>query len=104
TTVRMLTTLLLPDSGTARVAGFDVFTQADEVRHHIGLVGQMASVDEILSARQNLFFIARLFGMRPRAAKKRADELLERFDLTDTGSKAVKSFSGGMRRRLDLAA
>lgn len=104
TTVRMLTTLLRPDSGTARVAGFDVVTQSLEVRRNIGLVGQYASVDELLSGRQNLFMIARLHGMATRAARVRADELLERFDLAATGNKPTSTYSGGMRRRLDLAA
>ena len=104
TTVRMLTTLLTPDSGTARVAGFDVVTQSMDVRRSIGLVGQYASVDELLSGRQNLFMIARLHGLSNRDAKARAGELLERFDLTAPGNKPTSSYSGGMRRRLDLAA
>jgi len=104
TTVRILTTLLKPDAGSARVAGFDVATEATEVRSRIGLVGQYASVDEILSGRQNLIMIARLHGMSSRDAKSRADELLERFELTEPGTKSVKTYSGGMRRRLDLAA
>ncbi|WP_373354474.1 ATP-binding cassette domain-containing protein [Pseudoroseicyclus sp. CXY001] len=104
TTVRMLTTLLTPDEGTAFVAGHDVVRAAPMVRRNIGLVGQYASVDELLSARQNLVMIARLHGLRPRDARARADELLERFDLASTGRKPIKSFSGGMRRRLDLAA
>lgn len=104
TTVRILTTLLQPDSGSARVAGFDVATQPTEVRRRIGLVGQYASVDEILSGRQNLMMIGRLHGMSSAEAKKRADELLERFDLLEPGKKSVKTYSGGMRRRLDLAA
>jgi ABC-2 type transport system ATP-binding protein len=104
TTVRMLTTLLRPDSGTARVAGFDVVTQSMEVRRNIGLVGQYASVDELLSGRQNLFMIGRLHGLPGKAARARADELLERFDLAATGNKPASTYSGGMRRRLDLAA
>jgi ABC-2 type transport system ATP-binding protein len=104
TTVRILTTLLKPDSGRASVAGFDVLTEANEVRARIGLVGQYASVDEILSGRQNLIMIARLHGLSTKAAKARADELLERFELTEPGPKSVKTYSGGMRRRLDLAA
>lgn len=104
TTVRMLTTLLTPNSGSATVAGFDVVRQSMEVRRHIGLVGQYASVDELLSGRQNLFMIGRLHGLSSRDAKARAGELLERFDLTAPGNKAVSSYSGGMRRRLDLAA
>jgi daunorubicin resistance ABC transporter ATP-binding subunit len=104
TCVRMLTTLLRPDSGTARVAGFDVVRDAVEVRRRIGLVGQYASVDEVLSGFQNLFLIGRLYGMNGAQAKKRAGELLERFDLLEPGKKSVKTYSGGMRRRLDLAA
>lgn len=104
TTVRMLATLLTPDSGTARVAGFDVVAQSLDVRRNIGLVGQYASVDELLSGRQNLFMIGRLHGLHGRAAKTRADELLERFELKAPGNKPVKTYSGGMRRRLDLAA
>lgn len=104
TTVRILTTLLKPDSGRARVAGYDVVENPNEVRLRIGLVGQYASVDEILSGRQNLVMIGRLHGMTPRDAKARAEELLERFDLTEPGTKSVKTYSGGMRRRLDLAA
>jgi len=103
TTVRMLTTLLAPDSGTARVAGYDVVTQSLDVRRNIGLVGQYASVDELLSGRQNLFMIGRLHGFSARDAKARAGELLERFDLTAPGNKPVSTYSGGMRRRLDLA-
>ncbi len=104
TVVRILTTLLRPDSGTARIAGFDVATEAVEVRRRIGLVSQTASVDEILSGRQNLIMIGRLYGLSSAAAKKRADELLERLDLLEPGKKSVKTYSGGMRRRLDLAA
>lgn len=104
TMVRILATLLRPDSGIAEVAGFDVSENPTEVRRRIGLVGQYASVDEILSGRQNLIMIARLHGLSPGAAKKRADELLERFDLLEPGKKSVKTYSGGMRRRLDLAA
>ena len=104
TTVRMLTTLLAPNSGSARVAGFDVVSEANEVRRNIGLVGQYASVDELLSGRQNLIMIGRLHGLSRAAAKRRADELLDRFDLGTTGNKAASTYSGGMRRRLDLAA
>ncbi|MHA1560134.1 MAG: ATP-binding cassette domain-containing protein [Alphaproteobacteria bacterium] len=104
TMVRILTTLLKPDGGSAHVAGFDVATEATEVRRRIGLVGQYATVDEILSGRQNLIMIARLHGLSSGSAKKRADELLERFDLLEPGKKSVKTYSGGMRRRLDLAA
>jgi ABC-2 type transport system ATP-binding protein len=104
TCVRILTTLLKPDSGSARVAGFDVVAEPNEVRSRIGLVGQYASVDEILSGRQNLIMIGRLHGMNSAGAKARADELLERFELLEPGKKSVKTYSGGMRRRLDLAA
>ncbi len=104
TTVRILTTLLKLDEGHAEVAGFDVMTRPDQVRAHIGLVGQNAAVDEVLSARQNLELFGRLYHLSSRDARARAIELLERFDLADTGDKAVKQFSGGMRRRLDLAA
>ena len=104
TAVRILTTLLRFDSGHAEVAGFDVRRQAAQVRRHIGLSGQYAAVDEILSGRQNLLMFGRLFHLGAKAAAKRADELLEQFRLHDTGTKAVKNYSGGMRRRLDLAA
>ena len=104
TVVRILTTLLRPDSGWARVAGYDVMKDPTEVRRRIGLVGQYASVDEVLSGRQTLTMIGRLYGMTSTEAKKRADELLERFDLLEPGKKSVKTYSGGMRRRLDLAA
>jgi ABC-2 type transport system ATP-binding protein len=108
TAVRILTTLLKLDSddagGHAEVAGFDVMTRPDQVRAHIGLVGQNAAVDEVLSARQNLELFGRLYHLNTRDARARATELLDRFDLADTGTKAVKQFSGGMRRRLDLAA
>jgi ABC-2 type transport system ATP-binding protein len=104
TAVRILATLLRADSGRATVAGFDVARQPDEVRRHIGLVGQHAAVDEILSGRQNLVMFGRLYHLGGRQARERADELLARFDLADTGNKPVKQFSGGMRRRLDLAA
>ena len=104
TAVRILSTLLRLDEGRAEVAGFDVMRQAAEVRYRIGLLGQTPAVDEILSGRQNLVMFGRLFHLGGREAGRRADELLERFDLAATGSKAVKQFSGGMRRRLDLAA
>ncbi|MFB9908789.1 ATP-binding cassette domain-containing protein [Allokutzneria oryzae] len=104
TTVRVLTTLLKADSGRAEVAGFDVATQARQVRAAIGLVGQHAAVDEILSGRDNLVMFARLHGLRGPAAKWRAEELLERFRLCDAAKRPVGTYSGGMRRRLDLAA
>jgi ABC-2 type transport system ATP-binding protein len=104
TAVRILTTLLRADEGTVRVAGYDVASDAAQVRYRIGLVGQNAAVDEVLSGRQNLEMFGRLYHLGARAARRRADELLERFGLADTGSKAVGGYSGGMRRRLDLAA
>jgi ABC-2 type transport system ATP-binding protein len=104
TAVRILATLLRPDAGRAEVAGFDVVARADEVRRHIGLVGQQAAVDEVLSGRQNLEMFGRLHHLGAAAAGRRADELLDRFGLADTGRKPVKQYSGGMRRRLDLAA
>jgi ABC-2 type transport system ATP-binding protein len=104
TAVRILSTLLRPDGGRAEVAGFDVTRQAAQVRRRIGLVGQHAAVDEILSGRQNLVMFGRLHHLGARRAARRADELLERFGLAGTGGKPVKQYSGGMRRRLDLAA
>ena len=104
TAVRILTTLLRPDQGRAEVAGFDVVRQPGQVRYRIGLVGQHAAVDEILSGRQNLVMFGRLYHLSPAAARTRADELLVRFGLDRTGNKPVKQYSGGMRRRLDLAA
>ncbi|MEV6397250.1 ATP-binding cassette domain-containing protein [Streptomyces sp. NPDC051907] len=104
TAVRVMATLLRHDEGTVRVAGHDVRNEADEVRRRIGLLGQHAAVDEELSGRQNLEMFGRLYHLGARRAGARADELLERFGLADTGRKAVKQYSGGMRRRLDLAA
>ena len=104
TAVRVLTTLLRHHEGTAEVAGHDVATQGAEVRYRIGLVGQNAAVDEVLSGRQNLELFGRLHHLGARPAARRADELLERFGLFDTGKRAVQTYSGGMRRRLDLAA
>ncbi|MFF2775563.1 ATP-binding cassette domain-containing protein [Streptomyces sp. NPDC058052] len=104
TAVRIMSTLLRPEEGRVEVAGIDVRTRADEVRARIGLLGQNAAVDEELSGRQNLEMFGRLHHLGNRRAGTRADELLERFGLADTGSKAVKRYSGGMRRRLDLAA
>ncbi|MEU9116072.1 ATP-binding cassette domain-containing protein [Streptomyces sp. NPDC048483] len=104
TLVRILSTLLRHDGGRAEVAGYDVLRQPDEVRRRIGLLGQHAAVDEELSGRQNLEMFGRLFHLGARRAGERADELLERFGLADTGRKAVGRYSGGMRRRLDLAA
>ncbi|HKQ02902.1 MAG TPA: ATP-binding cassette domain-containing protein [Actinomycetes bacterium] len=104
TAVRILTTLLRPDGGRALVAGYDVVGQAASVRYHIGLLGQRTAVDEVLSGRQNLVLFGRLHHLGARLAQRRADELLERFGLAGTGAKPVKQYSGGMRRRLDLAA
>ncbi|WP_406199038.1 ATP-binding cassette domain-containing protein [Streptomyces sp. NBC_01017] len=104
TLVRILSTLLRPDSGHVEVAGHDVLRQAYEVRLRIGLLGQHAALDEELGGRQNLEMFGRLYHLGARHARVRADELLERFGLADTGRKPVKQYSGGMRRRLDLAA
>jgi oleandomycin transport system ATP-binding protein len=104
TIVRMLATLLRPDGGTALVGGRDVARQPTAVRRMIGLTGQYASVDEALSGRENLYLIGRLLDMPAKSARVRADELLETFGLTDAAKKIVKTYSGGMRRRLDLAA
>ena len=104
TAVRILATLLRADSGTARVNGYDVRTQAAKVRENIGLTGQFASVDEELTGMQNLVMIGQLLDLSKKAARTRATELLEWFDLTEAASKMAKKYSGGMRRRLDLAA
>jgi ABC-2 type transport system ATP-binding protein len=104
TAVRVLTTLLLPDGGHAEVAGYDVVRQAAQVRYHVGLLGQHAAVDEILGGRQNLVMFGRLYHLPPAAARRRADELLERFGLAEAADKPARQYSGGMRRRLDLAA
>jgi ABC-2 type transport system ATP-binding protein len=104
TAVRVLTTLLRADGGRARVLGHDVATQAPAVRRTIGLTGQYAALDEYLTGRSNLIMIGELSRLTAKAARRRADELLQRFDLVDAGSRAVKTYSGGMRRRLDLAA
>ena len=104
TTVRILATLLRADAGRATVAGFDVRTQADQIRRVIGLSGQYAAVDENLTGRENLWLFGRLYGLQSPEARRRADELLEHFDLTDAADRVVKTYSGGMRRRLDLGA
>lgn len=104
TAVRILATLLRLDEGQATVAGYDVVRQAGQVRQRIGLVGQNAAVDEVLSGYQNLVMFGRLYHLSKKAAQLRATELLAKFGLSDTGSKPVKTYSGGMRRRLDLAA
>ncbi|MGH3242701.1 MAG: ATP-binding cassette domain-containing protein [Spirillospora sp.] len=104
TAVRVLATLARPDAGTARVAGHDVLREAAEVRTRIGLVGQHAAVDEVLGGRQNLVMFGRLYHLGAKQARRRADELLWRFRLTDAADKPAGEYSGGMRRRLDLAA
>jgi oleandomycin transport system ATP-binding protein len=104
TAIRVLSTLLRPDSGRAVVGGYDVVGEPAKVRSMIGLTGQYAAVDELLSGQENLYMIGRLLGMPRSAATARAKELLASFDLTEAASKYVKTYSGGMRRRLDLAA
>ncbi|MFJ2745037.1 ATP-binding cassette domain-containing protein [Streptomyces sp. NPDC087440] len=104
TAVRVLTTLLQPDSGKAVVAGIDVLKHPNEVRRSIGLSGQFAAVDEYLTGRENLQMVGRLYQMSKKASKARADELLERFNLAEAADRTAKTYSGGMRRRLDLAA
>ncbi|MEU8778654.1 ATP-binding cassette domain-containing protein [Streptomyces sp. NPDC048606] len=104
TLVRCLSTLIVPDAGTATVAGFDVVRQPRQLRRTIGLTGQYASVDEKLSGWENLYMIGRLLDLSRKEARSRADELLERFSLTEAAKKAAMHYSGGMRRRLDLAA
>jgi oleandomycin transport system ATP-binding protein len=104
TAIRILSTLLVPDAGRASVGGYDVVRQPKSVRRLIGLTGQYAAVDELLSGRENLYMIGRLLGMRASAARARATRLLEDFDLSDAAGKLARTYSGGMRRRLDLAA
>ncbi|GAA4623229.1 daunorubicin resistance protein DrrA family ABC transporter ATP-binding protein [Actinoallomurus vinaceus] len=104
TAVRVLTTLALPDAGQARVAGYDVVRDADEVRFRIGLAGQHASMDDKLSGRDNLRMFGRLYHLPERVARARADELLERFGLAHAADRIVRTYSGGMRRRIDLIA
>ncbi|MEV0677479.1 ATP-binding cassette domain-containing protein [Actinosynnema sp. NPDC050436] len=104
TTVRVMATLLEPDGGTARVAGFDVVRHPREVRRRIGLAGQNAAVDELLTGRENLVLLGRLLHLGGSGARSRARELLERFDLVAAGDRPVGTYSGGMRRRLDLAS
>jgi ABC-2 type transport system ATP-binding protein len=104
TTVRVLTTLLRPDAGTVEVTGLDVVRDAVELRGRIGLAGQYAAVDENLTGLENLVMVGRLYGERRAAAKRRGQELLERFDLVEAAGRPAKTYSGGMRRRLDLAA
>ncbi|MFE3139779.1 ATP-binding cassette domain-containing protein [Streptomyces scopuliridis] len=104
TLVRILSTLVQPDAGTAMVAGYDVLRQPRQLRRRIGLTGQYASVDEKLSGWENLYMIGRLLDLSRKDARRRADELLERFSLTEAAKKPAMQYSGGMRRRLDLAA
>ena len=104
TMIRVLTTLLRPDGGSARVAGLDVVRDAARLRALIGLAGQYAAVDENLTGLENLTMVGRLYGARRAAAKRRGQELLERFGLAEAAGRVVKGYSGGMRRRLDLAA
>ncbi|HLM05293.1 MAG TPA: ATP-binding cassette domain-containing protein [Blastococcus sp.] len=104
TTIRMLATLIAPDAGSARVLGHDIVAEADAVRGLVSLTGQLASVDEELTGRENLVLLGRLLGLRRAAARARADELLEAFGIADAAARLVKHFSGGMRRRLDIAA
>jgi ABC-2 type transport system ATP-binding protein len=103
TTVRMMTTLSRPTSGTARVAGHDVLTEPDAVRRSMGLTGQSATVDELLTGRENLALISALYGLERATARRVGDDLLERFSLSEASDRVVKTYSGGMRRRLDLA-
>jgi len=104
TTIRMLATLIRPDAGSARVLGHDIVTAADAVRGLVSLTGQLASVDEDLTGRENLILLGLLLGLKRAAAKARADELLHAFGLTEAAGKLVKNYSGGTRRRLDIAA
>jgi len=104
TTIRMLATLVRPDTGEARILGHDVVREADAVRRTISLTGQLASVDEELTGEENLILLGRLLGFRHRRAKARAAELLEAFELVEAAGRLVKGYSGGMRRRLDVAA
>lgn len=104
TTVRMLATLLQPDGGTARILGHDLVREANDVRSRVSLTGQFASVDEDLTGYENLILLARVLGYNRKQAQARATELLDAFDLADAGNRQVKTYSGGMRRRLDIAS
>ena len=104
TAINCLTTLLMPDGGEAKIAGYDVVSDPAAVRSLIGLTGQFAAVDEALTAKENLVLFGRLLRLTSQAAKRRADELLSQFELSEAANRPVKTFSGGMRRRLDLAA
>lgn len=103
TTVRILSTLLIPDAGEAAINGFDVVSQPKQVRSNIGLTGQFAAVDEYLTAEENLYMLGRLYRMGHADIKRRSKELLEKFDLVDAARRPVKNYSGGMKRRIDLA-
>lgn len=103
TIVRMMTTLSIPTSGTARIAGYDVTESPDLVRQSMGLTGQAATVDELLTGRENLWMIGSLYGLPRKEVRRAGDELLEQFSLSDAADRVVKTYSGGMRRRLDLA-
>jgi len=103
TLVRMLTTLSVPTSGTGRVAGHDIIREPDAVRRSMGLTGQAATVDELLTARENLKLIGRLYGLPKKYVRESTEQLLDNFGLTDAGDRIAKTYSGGMRRRLDLA-
>ena len=104
TAVRVLTTLTRPDAGTASVAGIDVLRHPDAVRQQMGVAGQYASLDELLTGRENLDMIARLYRLNPSVARQRTHDILERFELTDAADRPLRTYSGGMRRRLDLGA
>jgi ABC-2 type transport system ATP-binding protein len=104
TTIRMLATLIRPDAGSAKVLGYDIVDEADKVRRAVSLTGQLASVDEDLTGRENLILLGRLLGLGRAAAKDRATELLEAFGIQEAAGRLVKTYSGGMRRRLDVAA
>ncbi|HEY6609000.1 MAG TPA: ATP-binding cassette domain-containing protein [Candidatus Limnocylindria bacterium] len=104
TAVRILTTLTHPDAGSATVAGIDVLRHPRDARASFGVAGQYAALDEVLTGRENLGMIGRLYGLNSKLARQRGDELLERFELTDAADRVVKTYSGGMRRRLDLGA
>jgi ABC-2 type transport system ATP-binding protein len=104
TAVRILSTLLLPDGGRAEVDGLDVVRDAEELRYHIGLAGQSAAVDENLTGLENLELVGRLYGLSRAEARRRSNEILERFGLAEAGGRTAKTYSGGMRRRLDVAA
>jgi ABC-2 type transport system ATP-binding protein len=104
TTIRILATLTRPDGGTARVLGFDVVSQRNAIRARVAVTGQFASLDDDLTGYENLIVFGRLRGLSRAASKQRADELLAAFDLTDSASRPVRGYSGGMRRRLDVGA